>query len=98
MGPIRSERLQNRNTAIRYAVLRKEPQRCIQPFPAPSLPSKASTLARPTQMAPNPLFYPVSDKEKHRLAWPIAKYFTQPRRIGLILSITPPTDWEREPG
>src|SRR5215510_8693817 len=35
-------------------------------------------------------------KEKHRLEWPIAKYFTQPRRIGLIFSITSPTDWERE--
>ena len=34
--------------------------------------------------------------EKHRLEWPIAKYFTQPRRIGLIFSITPPTGWERE--
>jgi hypothetical protein len=26
----------------------------------------------------------------------MAKYFTQPRRIGLIFSITPPTGWERE--
>src|ERR1700676_95726 len=34
--------------------------------------------------------------EKHRLELPIAKYFTQPRRIGLIFSITPPTGWERE--
>src|SRR5215471_4299381 len=34
--------------------------------------------------------------EKHRLEWPMAKYFTHPRRIGLIFSITPPTDWERE--
>src|SRR6266850_3386281 len=34
--------------------------------------------------------------EKHRLEWPMAKYFTHPRRIGLIFSITPPTGWERE--
>src|SRR6516225_12229256 len=34
--------------------------------------------------------------EKHRLEWPIAKYFTPPRRIGLIFSITFPTGWERE--
>src|SRR5215472_16079526 len=34
--------------------------------------------------------------EKHRLEWPIAKYFTQPRRIGLIFSITIPTGWERK--
>jgi hypothetical protein len=26
----------------------------------------------------------------------MAKYFTHPRRIGLIVSITPPTGWERE--
>ena len=35
-------------------------------------------------------------KEKHRLEWPIAKYFTQPRRMGLIFSITPPTGCERD--
>jgi hypothetical protein len=28
--------------------------------------------------------------EKHRPEWPIAKYFTQPRRIGLTFSITFP--------
>ena len=26
----------------------------------------------------------------------MAKYLTQPRRIGLIFSISPPTGWERE--
>ena len=28
---------------------------------------------------------------KQQLEWPTAKYFTQPRRIGLIVSITFPT-------
>jgi hypothetical protein len=35
--------------------------------------------------------------EKHRLEWPTAKYFTHPRRIGLISSINPVTGWERWP-
>src|SRR5215831_11317626 len=34
--------------------------------------------------------------EKHRLEWPMAKYFTHPRRIGLIFLINSPTGWERE--
>ena len=46
---------------IRNAVLRKEPERAVQPFPAPPLPAKASTLARSGQVAPNPLLYPVLD-------------------------------------
>ena len=46
---------------IRHAVPRKESQRIVQPFPAPPLPAETSTLARPSQMSPNLLFYPVSD-------------------------------------
>ena len=34
--------------------------------------------------------------EKQRLEWPIAKYFTQPRRIGLIVSINPFSDCDRK--
>jgi len=33
----------------------------IQPFPAPPLPSEALALSGSGQMAPNLLFYPVSD-------------------------------------
>jgi hypothetical protein len=44
---------------IRYAVLREESQRIVEPVPAPSLPAESSTLARPGQMSPDLLFYPV---------------------------------------
>ena len=46
---------------IRHTVPRKESQRIVQPFPAPSLPAESLTLARPSQMTPDLLFYPVSD-------------------------------------
>lgn len=35
--------------------------------------------------------------EKQTLEWLMAKYCTQPRRIGLIFSITPLIGWDREP-
>jgi hypothetical protein len=34
--------------------------------------------------------------EKQTLEFPMAKYFTHPRRIGLILSITPLIGWDME--
>ena len=45
---------------MRDSVLVEEPDNSVQPFPAPPLPTEASTLARPDQIAPNLLLYPVS--------------------------------------
>src|SRR5207237_577137 len=39
----------------------KEPERAIQPFPAPPLPSEALALTGSGQVAPNLLLHPVSD-------------------------------------
>jgi hypothetical protein len=47
--------------SITDSVPRKESKRALQPFPAPPLPAEAPMLARPGQMTPNLLFYPVSD-------------------------------------
>lgn len=46
---------------IDHLVLVEEPQRSIQPFPAPPLPSEALALTSSGQVAPNLLLYPVSD-------------------------------------
>ena len=46
---------------MRDSVLIVEAQGPIQPFPAPPLPSEALALSGSGQMAPNLLFYPVSD-------------------------------------
>src|SRR5712692_8504878 len=43
------------------SVLIEESQGPIQPFPAPPLPSEALALSGSGQVAPNLLFYPVSD-------------------------------------
>jgi hypothetical protein len=73
---------------VGHAVRREEAERPIQPCGTPPLPTETVTLAGPHQMVPNLLLDPVSNEEKHRLEWPIAKYCTQPRRIGLICAIT----------
>src|SRR5258706_11850283 len=46
---------------MRDSVPIEESQGPIQPFPAPPLPSEALALSGSGQMAPNLLFYPVSD-------------------------------------
>src|ERR1700746_1064391 len=46
---------------MRDSVLVKESQSPIQPLPAPPLPSEALALSGAGQVAPNLLFYPVSD-------------------------------------
>src|SRR5205814_8907064 len=44
-----------------HSILMKEPERAIQPFPAPPLPSEALALTGSGQVAPNLLLHPVSD-------------------------------------
>ena len=96
MGPIRLERLPR--STVRYDTRYSEK--------SPSVPYSHSLLHR---FQPKPrrwhararwrrIFFSTQSRmyEKHRLEWPIAKYFTQPRRIGLIFSITSPTGWDRE--
>jgi hypothetical protein len=46
---------------MRDSVLIEESQGPIQPFPAPPLPAEALALSGSGQVAPNLLFYPVSD-------------------------------------
>ena len=76
------------------AVLRKEAQRIVQPFPAPPLPAEALTLARSGQMAPNLLFYPVSDEGETptRVAYREVLDPTTQDRIDLF---DQPSDWLR---
>jgi hypothetical protein len=58
----------------------------------PSLPTKASTLARPSQMAPNLLFYSVSDVRETDAGVAYGKVFHPPpqNRIDLV---DHPADW-----
>ena len=72
--------------SITDSVPRKKSKRAVQPLPAPPLPAEAPMLARPGQMTPNLLFYPVSDIGETPARMPDGKVFhpTTQDRINLL--------------